>query len=77
MQSRNGARYCRYHDVPQRKPAPSVVRTWLRNLVRPVKSVQPMEGRKRILPGYENTNLGAGWNIAYPGEKGRKPHENR
>lgn len=58
-------RYCQYHEAPQRKKATLSQRikewTWGRML--------PQEGRKRILPGYENTNLGAGWHRVEPSKE--------
>lgn len=69
MQSRT-SRYCRYHEVPQRKPFPGIVRSLLQSLSHFSRRSMQSEGRKRIIPGYENTNLGSGWNIVYPGQKG-------
>lgn len=70
MQSRT--RYCRYHEAPQVAVRPSRMSMWLKGRVWGRMLRQRLEGRKRILPGFDNTNLGAGWHTTYPVEKDRK-----
>ena len=69
MEIQKQGRYCRYHEAPQRLPQRSrwaVVASWLESLVRGFLIPREQEGRKRILPGYDNTNLGAGWHRVEP-----------
>lgn len=51
-------RYSQYHDAPQRVKTTLAqrIKTWAWASI----LSSPQEGRKRIIPGYENTNLGAG-----------------
>lgn len=60
MDMQKQGRYCRYHEAPQRRPG----RRGLGCVAeKPGGGVWPREreGRKRILPGQDNRNLGAGW----------------
>ena len=64
MDIQKQGRYCRYHEAPQRRRA-----TLLRRMEAwaGIGLSREREGRKRILPGYDNTNLGAGWHRTEPG----------
>ena len=53
-------RYCRYHEAPQRHPGRRGLGAWLKSLAGGLWP-REREGRKRILPGQDNRNLGAGW----------------
>lgn len=59
-------RYSQYHDAPQRVKTTLAqrIKTWAWASI----LSSPQEGRKRIIPGYENTNLGAGWYRVEPKE---------
>ena len=59
----------RWYDCPAQRPR----KGWLRRVMESLRGLlrwrgRP-EGRKRILPGMDCTQLGAGWNRAEPGGK--------
>ena len=63
MDMQKQGRYCRYHEAPQRRPGRRGFGAWLKSLASGVWP-REREGRKRILPGKDNRNLGAGWHEA-------------
>ena len=63
MDMQKQGRYCRYHEAPQRRPGRRGFGAWLKSLAGSLRT-REREGRKRILPGQDNRNLGAGWHEA-------------
>ena len=63
MDMQKQGRDCRYHEAPQRRPGRRGFGAWLKSLAGSLRP-REREGRKRILPGQDNRNLGAGWHEA-------------
>ncbi len=63
MDMQKQGRYCRYHEAPSGARGGAGLGAWLKSLAGSLPQGAG-KGRKRILPGQDNRNLGAGWHEA-------------